>query len=87
MIPVELDEVRKQLDNYLSKGCIRPSTSFYGAPILFARENGSTLRMCIHYMALNQKKRPENYPLPRIDDLLERFANAHYLSSINLHTG
>ena len=51
---VELAEVRKQLDEYLSKGWIRPSTSPYGAPILFARKKDETLRMCIDYKALKQ---------------------------------
>ena len=53
MSPLEHAEIRKQLDEYLSKGWIMPSTSPYGAPILFAREKDGTLRMCINHRALN----------------------------------
>ena len=54
MSPAELAKVRKQLDEYLSKSWIRPSTSAYVASILFAREKDGTSRMCIDYRALNQ---------------------------------
>ena len=43
--------------------------------------------MCIDYRALNQQKRPDNYPLPRSDDLLDWLINANCLSSIDLYTG
>ena len=87
MSPVELVEVRKQLDEYLSKGWIRLSTSPYGAPILFSGKKDGTLRMCIDCRALNQQKRPDKYPLPRINNLLDQLVNANSLSSIDLHTG
>ena len=54
MSPVELAEVRKQLDKYLSKGWIIPSTSPYRVLILFAGMEDGTLRMYIDYRALNQ---------------------------------
>ena len=87
MFPVELAEVRIELDEYLRKGWIRPSSSPYGAPILFAKKKYGTLRMCIDYRALNQKTKPDKYLLPRINDLLDCLVNANCLSSIDLHTG
>ena len=54
MSPVEIDEVKKQLDEYLSKVWIRPSTSLYGTHILFARKINAILRICIDYSALSQ---------------------------------
>ena len=84
MSPVELSKVRKHLDEYLSKGWIIASTSSYGAPILFAKKKDGTLRMCIDYRPLNQQKRPDKYPLPRINNLLDQLVNANCLSSINL---
>ena len=85
--PTKLAEVRRQLDEFLSKGWIRPSTSPYGAPVLFVRKKDGSLRMCIDYRALNKQTRLDKYPLPRIDDLLDRLCEAKVLSSINLHMG
>ena len=84
MSPAELAEVRRQLDKYLEKGWVRPSTSPYGAPILFVRKKDGTLRMCVDYRALNKQTRLDKYPLPRIDDLLDRLSSARVISSIDL---
>ncbi|GBG74418.1 hypothetical protein CBR_g18830 [Chara braunii] len=53
MSPVELDELRRQLKELTEKGWIWPSTSPYGAPVLFVPKKGGTLRMCIDYRSLN----------------------------------
>ena len=87
MSPTELAEVRHQLDNYLQKGWIRPSTSPYGAPILFVRKKDGSLRMCIDYRTLNTQTVLDKYPLPRIEDLLNRLARAHCISSLDLTQG
>ena len=84
--PVELAELRKQLDEYLSKGLIRPSTSLYGVLVLFARKKDGNPKMSINYWALSQQERPDKYPLRRIDNLLDRLVNAYFLTSIDLHT-
>ena len=49
MTPVELQELRVQLQELLDKGFIRPSTSPWGAPVLFAKKKDKTLRLCIDY--------------------------------------
>ena len=87
MSPAELAEVRRQLDGYLEKGWVRPSTSPYGAPILFVRKKDGTLRMCIDYRALNRQTKLDKYPLPRIDELLDRLCEARVISSIVLAQG
>lgn len=87
MSPAELAEVRRQLDEYLEKGFIKPSTSPYGAPILFARKKDGTLRMCVDYRALNKMTKRDAYPIPRIDDLLDRLTNATIFSKIDLSQG
>ena len=83
---MKLVEIRKQVNEYFSKDWIRPSTSPYGVAILFARKKDGTQRMCLDFRDINQKTRPDKYPLPRIDDLLEWLVNAHCISSIDLHT-
>ena len=49
MAPVELQELRVQLQELLDKGFIRPSTSPRGAPVLFEKKKGKTFRLCIDY--------------------------------------
>lgn len=83
----ELDELRKQLDDLLSKGFIKPSTSPYGAPVLFVRKKDGTLRMCVDYRGLNKITRKNRHPLPRIDELLDRFRGAGYFSKLDLLSG
>ena len=71
----------------MAKDFIRPSTSPYGAPILFAHKKDGTLRMCIDYRALNKQTRWDSYPIPRIDDLLDRLTHATIFSKIDLSQG
>ena len=72
MAPVELQELRVQLQELLDKGFIRPSTSPWGAPVLFAKKKDKTLRLCIDYRQLNRVTIKNRYPLPRIDDLFDQ---------------
>ncbi|GBG59486.1 hypothetical protein CBR_g38511 [Chara braunii] len=71
MSPAELEELRKQLETLTSKGWIRPSTSEFGAPVLFVPKGNGEFRMCIDYRGLNKITRKSTEPLPRIDDLLD----------------
>ncbi|GBG58674.1 hypothetical protein CBR_g75 [Chara braunii] len=68
----ELSVLRAQLDDVLEKGMIRPSSSPYGAPVLFVRKKNKDLWLCIDYPKLNVQTVKNVGPLPRIDDLLER---------------
>ena len=69
MAPMEQMELKKQLDELLAKGFIRPSTSPWAAPVLFVEKKDGTKRLCVDYRALNQVTIKNKYPLPRIDDL------------------
>ena len=84
MTPVELQELRVQLQGLLDKGFIKPSTSPWGAPVLFAKKKDKTLRLCIDYRQLNRVTIKNRYPLPRIDDLFDQLRGAR---EIDLHTG
>jgi hypothetical protein len=83
----ELEELKRQLKELLEKGLIRPSTSPYGAPVLFVRKKDGTLRMCIDYRGLNAITIKNKYPLPRIDELLDRLYGAKYFSKLDLRSG
>ena len=87
MAPVELQELRVQLKELLDKRFIRPSTSPRGAPVLFARKKGKTLRLCIDYRQLNRVTIKDRYPLPRIDDLFDQLRGVRVYSKIDLLIG
>ncbi|WKA06026.1 hypothetical protein VitviT2T_023954 [Vitis vinifera] len=87
MAPLELKELKTQLDELLGKGFIRPSTSPWGAPVLFVKKKDGTLRLCIDYRKLNRVTVKNKYPLPRIDDLFDQLKGAKYFSKIDLRTG
>ena len=87
MSPLELQEVKKQLDDLLAKGWIQPSVSPYGAPILFVRKKEGSLRMCVDYRALNKQTIKNRYPLPRTDELLDQLHGAAVFSKIDLQSG
>ena len=76
MTLVELQELNVQLQELLDKGFIRPNTSPWGAPILFAKKKDKTLRLCIDYRQLNRVMVKNRYPLPRIDDLFNQLRRA-----------
>jgi hypothetical protein len=67
----EHEELFKQLEEYTSKGFIRPSTSYCASPVLFVKKKDGTLRLCVDYRALNKITIKNRYPIPRIDDLLD----------------
>ncbi|GBG73380.1 hypothetical protein CBR_g16094 [Chara braunii] len=83
----ELSVLRAQLDDLLEKGWIRPSSSPYGAPVLFVRKKNKDLRLCIDYRKLNAQTIENAGPLPRIDDLLEQLGGAKFFSKLDLKSG
>ncbi|GJP56376.1 hypothetical protein CLOM_g15431 [Closterium sp. NIES-68] len=85
--PTELTDMKKQIEYLLAKGLIRPSTSPYGAPVLFTPKLDGSLRMCIDYRALNKQTIKNKYPIPRIDDLLDQLRGAMVFSKLDLRSG
>ena len=84
--PVELQELKVQIQELLDKCFIRPSTSLWGAPILFVKKRDKTLRLCIDYRQLNRVTIKNRYPLPRINDLFDQLRGAQVYSKIDLRT-
>ncbi|KAF5809961.1 putative nucleotidyltransferase, Ribonuclease H [Helianthus annuus] len=87
LAPSELEELSKQLQELLEKGFIRPSSSPWGAPVLFVKKKDGTFRMCIDYRELNKVTVKNRYPLPRIDDLFDQLQGSCYYSKIDLRSG
>jgi hypothetical protein len=69
MAPTKLAELKLQITELQHKGFIRPTSSPWGAPVLFVTKKDGSMRMCIDYRSLNEVTIKNKYPLPRIDDL------------------
>ena len=87
MAPVELKELKLQLQELLEKGFIRPSVSLWGAPVLFVKKKDGTLRLCVDYRQLNKMIVKNKYSLPRIDDLFDQLKGASVFLKIDLQSG
>ena len=85
--PVERSEVGRTVEELLQKGCIRPSKPPFGSPVTFASKKDGTLRMCVDYRHFNDWTVRNKYPLPRIDDLLDRLIGAKLFTSLDLASG
>eukprot|EP00253_Pinus_taeda_P034246 PITA_34246 len=84
---LENTEIKKQVQELLEKGFIRPSTSPCGSPIILVRKKDGSWRMCIDYQALNKITIKNRYPLPRIDDLLDQLKEVVYFTKLDFHSG
>jgi len=82
LAPSELQELASQLQELSNKGFIRPSSSPWGAPILYVKKKDGSFRMCIDYRELNKLTVKNRYPLPRIDDLFDQLQGATCFSKI-----
>ncbi|GJT05309.1 putative reverse transcriptase domain-containing protein [Tanacetum coccineum] len=87
MAPIELKELKDQLQELLERGFIRPSVSPWGAPVLFVKKKDGSMRLCIDYRELNKITIRNRYPLPRIDDLFDQLQGAKHFSKIDLRSG
>ncbi|KAI3683977.1 hypothetical protein L1987_84494 [Smallanthus sonchifolius] len=87
LVPSELQELSTQMQELLDKGFIRPSSSPWGAPVLFVKKKDGTFRMCIDYRELNKVTVKNRYPLPRIDDLFDQLQGSSFYSKIDLGSG
>ena len=87
MSPTLLGELRKQLQQFLDKKIIEPSTSPFGSNVLFVKKKNGDLRMCVDYRMLNQQTVKDSYPLPNIDELLDQLSGAKYFTALDLNSG
>ena len=84
MSPLELKELKVQLQVLLEKGFIRPSVSPWGALVLFVRKKDGTMRLCIDYQELNKVSIKKKYPLPTVNDLFHQLQGTQVFSKIDL---
>ncbi|GJT94049.1 reverse transcriptase domain-containing protein [Tanacetum coccineum] len=70
LAPLEMQELSNQLQELADRGFVRPSTSPWGAPVLFVKKKNESFRMCIDYRELNKLTIKNHYPLPGIDGVI-----------------
>nr|GFA32231.1 reverse transcriptase domain-containing protein [Tanacetum cinerariifolium] len=87
LAPSEMKELSNQLQELSDKGFIRPSSSPWGAPVLFVKKKDGSFWMCIDYRELNKLTVKNCYPLPRIDDLFDQLQGSSIYSKIDLRSG
>ena len=85
--PKEMDEMEEQIKDLLNQGYIRPSYSPYGAPILFVPKKDGRWRMCIDYRLLNRQTKKDKYPIPRVDESIDKLGSARYFTKLDLASG
>jgi hypothetical protein len=83
----DLIELKKQIEELLEKVFIRPSSSLWGAPVLFMSKKDGSRRMCVDYRSLNDVTIKNKYPLPRIEDLFDQMRGAKVFSKIDIRSG
>ncbi|GJZ87212.1 putative reverse transcriptase domain-containing protein [Tanacetum coccineum] len=87
LAPSEMKELSEQLKELSDKGFIRPSSSPWGAPVLFVKKKDGSFQMCIDYRELNKLTVKNRYLLPRIDDLFDQLQESSVYSKIDLRSG
>ncbi|GJV72454.1 putative reverse transcriptase domain-containing protein [Tanacetum coccineum] len=87
LAPSEMKELWEKLYELFDKVFIRPSSSPWGAPILFVKKKDGSFRMCIDYQELNKLTVKNCYPLPSIDDLFDQLQGSSLYSKIDLRSG
>jgi hypothetical protein len=87
MTTPELAELKKHIKELLEKGFIHPSSSLWGAPLIFLPKKDGTQRFCVDYPTLNKVTIKNKYLQPRIDDLFDQLCGACVFSKIDLRSG
>jgi hypothetical protein len=87
MATTELAELKEHIKELIEKGFIHPSSSPWGAPVIFVLQKDGTQRLCVDYRALNEVTIKNKYPLPRIDDLFNQLRAACVFSMVDLLSG
>ncbi|XP_020972566.1 uncharacterized protein LOC110269219 [Arachis ipaensis] len=87
MSPLEMAELKAQLEDLLGKHFIQPSISPWGAPVLLVKKKDGSMRLCVDNRQLNKDTVKNKYPLPRIDDLMDQLQGVGVFSKIDLRSG
>ena len=87
MHPDKLNLVRKEIDYMLKNDLIEPVNNDWSSPIVVVKKSDDNIRLCIDYRKVNKITKSDTYPIPRIDDCIDRIGNAKYVSKYDLLKG
>ena len=85
--PRKLEFLKKELDYMLTNDIIEPSQSGWSSPCLLVPKNDGTYRFCTDYRKVNATTKSDSYPIPRVEDCIDRIGCAQYVSKIDLLKG
>ena len=81
------EESNRQIQGMLENHIIQPSFSPWMSPVVMVKKKDGTMRFCIDYRKLNAVTIKDTYPLPRIDEMLDKLHNAKFFTSMDLQSG
>ncbi|XP_036145590.1 uncharacterized protein LOC118646556 [Monomorium pharaonis] len=87
LAPRDKERINEHIQEWLQQGIIKPSTSEYASTMVLVRKGNDKTRLCIDYRTLNRKVVKDRYPLPLIDDQLDRLQGSNLFSVLNLKNG
>lgn len=87
LAPVEKEIVNNQVQQWLEEGIIEPSVSEYASQVVVTKKKDGTPRVCIDYRRLNKKVVKDKFPLPLIEDVLDKLCDARVFSTLDLKNG
>lgn len=87
LAPAEKEVAEKQIQQWLEEGIIQPSSSEYASPVVVTTKKDGTPRLCIDYRRLNRQVVRDRFPLPLIDDILDKLCDARVFSTLDLRNG
>lgn len=83
----EKERVRGIIEDLMAKGIVRESQSEYASPVILVKKKDGADRMCVDYRALNAITVKDRYPLPLIDDHIDKLGTNTYFSSLDMASG
>ncbi|CAM5118796.1 unnamed protein product [Eretmochelys imbricata] len=79
--------IEREIQDMFQIGVIRPSGSAWASPVVLVPKPDEGIHFCVDYRKLNAVTRPDNYPMPRTDELLEKLGWAQFISTLDLTKG